>query len=224
MSDSAATPNTIGPGVRDRSTAEGDVPDHLRRRYYTDGRGGAGLGFYTDARIATPAFRDRGRRLVTARSDPNAIRDMVAIAEHRRWAIIVARGDESFRRQVWLAGRGVGLEVRGYRATERDLQELERKMDRAASRRRAFDKPDAAEQVLGGVEAAPGPRSRLQVVEAVVRARVKDPSAQDRIVSAARSRVADWLERGARFEPIRTGRSQNAAADRPPGRERNYGR
>ena len=41
--------NSLAPGVRNRSTAEGDVPETLRRRYYVDGRGGAGLGFYADA-------------------------------------------------------------------------------------------------------------------------------------------------------------------------------
>ncbi|OYX36542.1 MAG: hypothetical protein B7Y99_00840, partial [Caulobacterales bacterium 32-69-10] len=92
MADEAA-PNSLTPGVRNRSVAEGDVPDNLRRRYYVDGRGGAGLGFYADAKIKAPTFRDRGRQLVAARSDPNAIRDMTAIAKHRGWSIVVARGD-----------------------------------------------------------------------------------------------------------------------------------
>ena len=50
-----------------RSTATGDVPDDLKRRYFVDGRGGPGLGFYADATVPTPAFRDRGDRLVTTR-------------------------------------------------------------------------------------------------------------------------------------------------------------
>lgn len=44
----------------------------------------------------------------------------------------------------------------------------------------------------------------MRVVEAVVRDRIDDPSARDRILAAARERIADWLERGARFEPLRT--------------------
>ena len=104
--------NSLAPGVRNRSTAEGDVPETLRRRYYVDGRGGAGLGFYADATVKAPAFRDAGRQLVAARNDPNAIRDMTAIARHRGWTIVVAKGEVGFRREAWLAGRAVGLEAR----------------------------------------------------------------------------------------------------------------
>ncbi|MDP3749523.1 MAG: LPD7 domain-containing protein [Phenylobacterium sp.] len=207
MADDPAVPNALSPGVRNRSVAEGDVPDALRRRYYVDGRGGAGLGFYVDAKVAAPAFRDRGRQLVAARSDPNTIRDMTAIAQHRGWSIVVARGETSFRREAWLVGRSAGIEVRGYRPTERDIQELDRRIERrdrsgGEPRRRAREADD------------PGARANLRVVEAVVRARVAEPSAQQRIMASARERVAGWLERGARFEPLQpTGRAAVVEAD-----------
>jgi Large polyvalent protein-associated domain 7 len=63
----------------------GDVPEAIKRRYYTEERGGSGFGFYVDARIVAPAFRDRGREIISPRADPNAIRDMVEIAKHRGW-------------------------------------------------------------------------------------------------------------------------------------------
>src|SRR5258708_6465004 len=129
MADDPETPNTLTSTTRGRSDVEGDVPELLRRRYYVDGRGGAGLGFYADAKIATPAFRDRGRQLTATRSDPNTIRDMTAIAQHRGWTIVMARGSTGFRREAWLAGRTMGIEVRGYRPTERDVQELDRRTD-----------------------------------------------------------------------------------------------
>lgn len=205
MADDPAVPNAMSPGGRSRSVAEGDVPEALRRRYYVDGRGGAGLGFYVDAKVAAPAFRDRGRQLVAARSDPNAVRDMTAIARHRGWSIIVAQGTASFRREAWLTGRTAGIEVRGYRPTERDVQELDRRIaardrsdrEREDGRSRRHDQRSSRED--------PGAQSRLRVVEAVVRARVANPSAQDRILAAARSRIADWLQLGARFEPLRAG-------------------
>lgn len=215
MADDPAAPNTISPGVRDRSVAEGDVPEHLRRRYYLDGRGGAGLGFYVDAQVKAPAFRDQGRQLIAARSDPNAVRDMTAIAQHRGWSIIVARGETSFRREAWLVGRSLGIEVRGYRPTERDVQELDRRIawgERSpAERRRRVPKTDRD----------PGARSTLLVAEAVVRARVTDPAARQRIMSSARDRIADWLQRGARFEPPRTIRAREPLVERTRERDRN---
>ena len=222
MPDEPSAPNTLTPGVRNRSTAQGDVPERLQRRYYVDGRGGAGLGFYADATVKAPAFRDEGRRLAAARSDPNAIRDMTAIAQHRGWAIVVVRGSNSFRREAWLAGRTVGLEVRGYRPTERDIQELDRRIDRRNAARarsdRTRDQPEerSPPEAQDGRHLRRGGGDQLKIVEAVVRARVADPAAQERIVAGARNRIAEWLERGARFE--RLDRPHPARAD--PARER----
>ncbi len=154
--------------------------------YYTDGKGGPGLGFYADATVARAAFRDRGDRLTADRADPNAIRDMAQIAKHRGWTIVTAHGDPAFRREAWLTGRTLGLEVPGYKPTERDLQELER---RVAQRERPQDRQ---------VDRAA--KSQLRVVDAVIRDRVQHPDTQMRVMEAARAQIADWLERGARFK------------------------
>lgn len=214
--------NSLAPGVRNRSTAEGDVPEALRRRYYVDGRGGAGLGFYADATVKAPAFRDAGRQLVAARNDPNAIRDMTAIARHRGWTIVVAKGEAGFRREAWLAGRAVGLEVRGYRPTERDIQELDRRIDRRLSReaRSSRTQPATGERTKASApEGDRNSRSRLRAVETVVRARVVERSSQERIIAQARGRIADWLERGARLAPMPMMRSSTRDDHRIP-RER----
>lgn len=226
MADDPATQDTLSTSGKGRSVAQGDVPEAMRRRYFTDERGGTGLGFYADATVQRPAFRDEGRQLVATRADPSAIRDMTAIAQHRGWSIVTARGSAEFRREAWLAGRTLGLEVRGYRPTERDVQELDRRIDRRLaarerSRRDREDEPirrDPPERERNG-----GAGSRLRVVEAVVQGRVEDPAARDRILAVARERIADWLERGARFEPWRT-HDRAAAVEADGRRERQRGR
>lgn len=185
--------NTVAPAVRNRSVAPGDVPEHLRRRYFLDGRGGAGLAFYADAQVKAPAFRDQGRKLATARNDPNAIRDMTAIAKHRGWAIVVVTGSEAFRREAWIASRVAGLEVRGYRPTERDLQAL----DRRNEQRDRADRERAPKRQAQSRDA--GAEASLRVVEAVVRSRIAEPSRQEEILRGARQKIATWLERGAPF-------------------------
>jgi hypothetical protein len=179
-----------------RSIEAGDVPESLRRRYYLDERGGPGLGFYVDARVQTPAFRDRGAQLVAARNNPNAIRDMTAIAQHRGWTAVVVRGDADFRREAWLAAMAVGIEARGYRPTARDRQDLER---RIAGATRGASRENKPPENSGSRRAE---ATTMRVVEAVVRARVVERPAQDRILEAARGRIAAWLERGARLRPI----------------------
>ncbi|TAJ71790.1 MAG: hypothetical protein EPO51_11750 [Phenylobacterium sp.] len=178
--------NIVTPEGRPRSETPGDVPERIQRRYLTERRGGAGLGFYADARADTATFRDEGHRLSTGRNDPHVIRDLVAIAQHRGWTTISVRGHTEFRREVWLMARAAGLEVRGYRPTERDRQQAERQSD--APRPRA--------SALEG-------RDRLRIVEAVVRNRVVEPSEQARILAAARARLAQWLDRGAPAGPAR---------------------
>lgn len=188
--------NIVAPEGDRRGNTPGDVPEPLRRRYLTEARNGPGLGFYTDARAEAAAFRDQGRRLTTDRNDPHVVRDLVAIAQHRGWSTVSVRGHSEFRREVWLRARAAGLEVRGYRPTERDRQQAERTRERAPIK-------DAT---------PPDAQTRLRIVESVVRARVVEPAEQNRIVSAARARVADWLDRGATFR-----RAQAAERDRPRG-------
>jgi hypothetical protein len=86
----------------------------------------------------------------------------------------------------------------GYRAGDRDLQELERQTARYRQRERGA--PDERADMRGDRRDGAG-RTQMRVVEAVVRDRVQDPDSQRRILDAARTRIADWLERGARFEP-----------------------
>lgn len=200
--------NQIDSEGRGRSTNKGDVPDPLLRRYYLDARGGPGLGFYTDARIKTATFRDLGARLVTPRSDPNAIRDMAAVAQHRGWTVVVVHGESDFRREAWLMASALGLEVRGYQPTERDRQELERRQAALARKtaRAADERPERGDRE--GKANAAGGRANMRIVEAVVRARVGDRPAQDRILSAARERLASLLEQGVRVRPLDVAKAQ----------------
>lgn len=178
--------NIVDPSPAAASRRAGDVPEEVRRRYLTEEREGPGVGFYRDARDPAAAFRDHGGRLATDRSDPHIVRDLVAIAQHRGWTTISVRGQTEFRREVYLLARAAGLEVRGYRPTERDRQQ--------ANRRREANAPPLTASAA----------ERLRVVETVVRNRVVEPAEQNRILTAARARLAQWLERGASFvEPER---------------------
>jgi hypothetical protein len=172
MADSPTTPNTLAVTGRPRSTVAGDVPDRLRQRYYTE-ESPRDWRFYVDAQVKTPTFQDRGRRLLSARTDPNAIRDMATIAAHRGWRLVEARGTPGFRREAWMAGRTIGVEVRGYAPTARDLQELDR---RRANRERMNARLNDLARPAGGRGDRPdGAVDRLKTVEAVVRSRIVEP-------------------------------------------------
>jgi hypothetical protein len=192
--------NALFPAMRVRETLAGDVPMRFDRRYHTDERGGPGLGFYVDAKVKAPAFRDEGGQLTATRTDANAIRDMVTIAQHRGWKTVGVRGANDFRRESWLMAMAAGLEVRGYRPTSRDLHNLTRRVG-AEARRRQRRQEDPFPAWKGRlVETEDGPRVLLMAVETVVRARVSDPRAQTDILAKARDRVVNWLDIGARSD------------------------
>jgi len=195
--------NQIDSEGRGRSVAKGDIPERIKRRYFLDERGGPGLGFYVDARIKSASFRDLGGRLTASRTDPNAVQDMVRVAGHRGWSVVVVHGEAEFRREAWLAAMAVGIEARGYRPRERDLQDLERKRD--GMERRAAKEAATLER-RGEPNAAA--RANLRVVEAVVRARVADEPSQKRILAGARSRLADLLEQGVGISALKVDRRE----------------
>ncbi len=180
--------NIVAPEGDRQISTPGDVPELLRRRYLTEARGGRGLGFYADARSEVAAFRDHSGRLTTDRNDPQVVRDLVAIAQHRGWTTISVRGHTEFRREVWLRAQAAGLEVRGYRPTERDRQQVDPQRSRSGSKRRS------------PLDAKIG----LRIVEGVIKARIVEPDEQRRLLAAARARLAEWLERGPSFSSIRS--------------------
>lgn len=120
------------PGV---SVVRGDIPEALKRRYFSeDGR--IVTSFFAGPGAKVEAFRDHGGKLSTHQVDPATIRDMVAVAAHRGWRTLQVRGDDDFRREVWMEARAAGLQVRGYRPRQRDEQELEARLGAEAARAR----------------------------------------------------------------------------------------
>ncbi len=199
----------VAPATQAPYSTPGDVPGAVRRRYaIAEGRADD-LAFYRDRDAPFPSFRDQGRLLVTRRIDPEAIQDMAAIAKHRGWLMVSVRGSKDFRREAWLAGRAMGLEVRGYRPSERDIQALQDRMQGALKTKHRHDRTrdggkvqqrqstDEARKRRG---ADPGALASLRIIEAVVRARISDPERQATIMEGAHARIAAWRVRGARFD------------------------
>lgn len=194
----AGPPNTLAPSrpkrdeAGERSTAKGDVPAALLDRYLVErDRRGRAERFFRDHRATEPAFRDTGRSLATTQAYPDIVADMLKVAQHRGWTRVAVRGDEAFRRDVWIQGQALGLEVSGYRARSRDRQA-------------AGEPPD----VVRDREAANRLEVRLRRAATVVRAVIADPQAQRRLVEYAAARV------GLTREPERPDRLRTGTRDR----------
>lgn len=235
----ATRPDPVAPAIDVERTAEpgkkpkalsveaGDLPEAVRKRYYADKAKWSGEpAFFTSAEMKDPAFRDQGRRLVTATESQEVVKDLVAIAQHRGWERIHVTGTEAFRRSVWLEAGQKGLEVRGYKPNDRDLQELDRlrsdaskntiapmiARDAAESRdpapaRRSSESPVTARQPGGRADGRSMPNDRavdsqMRVMEAVIRRTLFDnPEAVTRVMTVARAQLDAHIAAGRTIRP-----------------------
>lgn len=206
----------------------GDVPDSVRKRYYADKAKWSGEpAFFTTVQAKDPAFRDQGRRLVTATESQEVVKDLVAIAQHRNWDRIHVTGSEEFRRSVWIEASQKGLEVRGYKPNDRDLQELDRlRGDRSrntiaptaaardldaargssgVSRQSDSNGLDRSDARRGDRDNTPNDRaadSQMRVMEAVIRRTLFDnPEAVARVMTVARTQLDAHIAAGRTIRP-----------------------
>lgn len=229
---------SIDPSILQASSS-GDIPDALRKRYFsTTSKWSGEPAYFTTAQAKEPAFRDQGRRLITSSESEEVVRDLVAIARHRGWSHVHVTGSETFRRAAWLEASRHGLEVRGYRPNERDLQELDRARRDAsrnsiapavtapASREPGRDRrqPDEASRQTSSeqsrVKNARAAQSQLRVIETVVRAALFDnPDAVARVMKVANDKVRTHLQAGRQFQAAKV-RDTSVRAVEPSGRNR----
>jgi len=184
---SVTSENAVSPSPQKRSggrsVTKGEIPASILDRYLIErDRQGRPERFYRDHRAVDPMFRDEGKRLVTRQAYPDAVADMLKVAQHRGWKQVRVSGDETFRRDAWVQARGLGLEVKGYQPRDRDRQA-------------------AGDKVTGlpmGADRSAGPSARfadrrLKEAAVVVRWLITDPSAQARLIEHAYQRTRDMI-------------------------------
>jgi hypothetical protein len=173
------------------SRRKGDLPGGLEAKYLVEhDRRGRAERFHRDNRGGEALFRDHGRRLTAREPYPDVVRDMLRIASHRGWREIVVSGDPAFRREAWVQAQALDLQVRGYRPREIDHQAAGRKTPPRKPARKEEDRVRAETQ-------AP---TRMAQVAVAVRALVKDPAVQARLMERAVARVIHHLDAGRRFD------------------------
>jgi hypothetical protein len=161
--------NRLGPAKASSpaTTRAGDVPETLLARYLVEHDVLARkASFFRDHKEPLPRFVDSGRALRTDNAYADTVRDMLQIARHRAWNRVTVRGETAFRREVWIQGRALGIEVGGHRPTARDRQ--------AAGQEKPVDRT----------------RMRYDRAAVVVRTLIADPEAQARLLARAWAHIA----------------------------------
>lgn len=130
--ESIREPGASGQPEGDRSgksvkTDLSDFPDDISRRYYRKKDFAGDDHVYADAKGSREIFQASGDKLRTKTDDPQAVKLMLDTAAHRGWSEIKVSGTEEFKREAWLEGQARGIEVKGYRPNELDMQELKKR-------------------------------------------------------------------------------------------------
>ncbi|WP_438852162.1 LPD7 domain-containing protein [Brevundimonas nasdae] len=106
--------------------------------------------------------------------------DMLKVAQYRRWTRLKVDGDDAFRREVWIQGRAMGLDIKGYQPRDRDRQAA----GQTASRRPLEE--------------------RVRMVSAVIQNLVTDSEAQRRLLNHAAAAIAHIRDRSGEERRSRT--------------------
>lgn len=109
----------------DDSKPKQSIPEAVYNAFRVQGNQDKGIYYYKD-NPEVEAFRDSGKKLETKSSAAYVAKSMIELAESKNWDSIKVTGTEKFKREAWLQASAKGIEVKGYKPTEQDLQDLEK--------------------------------------------------------------------------------------------------
>lgn len=132
------------------------------------------------------AFTDKGQRMVSASNDERVAHAMATMAEAKGWKTIRVSGHPDFQREVWMEASLRGLEVRGFKPQEKDLKELNTRLERTA--KNIVEREPDKEQQKGNTAAQSEKTDKHKVVEAVaaevINKKFKDPMQREAAMKA----------------------------------------
>ena len=142
-----------------------DDPPSVRHRFYILQKGETRLYFadYQQKQLAITADKARIR---TTLDDRETVGAMLNLAKARGWESVKVKGSEAFKREAWVQAQISGIAVTGYKPTDTDKQEVERRLPESAPQREAANataargagigapKPVAKENVFARAETA----------------------------------------------------------------------
>lgn len=132
----SAASEPTAPGKRQsldaKAAAYTTEPEAISRAYYVEDRGGE-RRYYADYQRKNLAIQASDTSISTKNDDLNTIRAMVTLAEARGWSELKVAGTADFRREAWIEAQARGVTARGYKATDLDQQEADRRRSERGS-------------------------------------------------------------------------------------------
>ena len=100
-------------------------------------------GKFHDKDTKALRFEDHGKKLSTPVEDRQVIAHMVDVAAAKNWGQLELKGTETFKQAAWLEAESRGIETKGYKPNERDLEQLEKLRQERGTNEKQMGGPDA---------------------------------------------------------------------------------
>ena len=113
-----------------------DDPPSIRHSFYIMQKGETRL-YYADYQQKQLAITADKARIRTTLDDRATVKAMLDLAQARGWESVKVKGSETFKREAWVQAQVSGIAVTGYKPTETDKQEVERRLADSAPQREA---------------------------------------------------------------------------------------
>lgn len=105
------------------------LPEIISKRFVSQGNNDKATYFYK-SNPDVEAFKDLGKKL-SSRSDAEMIaKSMVAVAQSKNWESMNVKGTDKFKREVWMEANLNGIEVKGYKPSDLDIQQLKEALEK----------------------------------------------------------------------------------------------
>ena len=114
------------PSAAAPKSAANDYTKQALDRYYVETVKGD-QKHYDDYQRRSLVFTANDRSITSKRDDLDTIKAIVAQAELRGWQTVELKGTTEFRREAWIETQTRGIESRGYKPSEPDRQEADRR-------------------------------------------------------------------------------------------------
>jgi hypothetical protein len=100
--------------------------------------------YYSDYQQKTEVMRAQKNTITTKLDDRQTVGQMLDLAQARGWQTVKLRGTDEFQREAWVQAQARGMKTEGYKPTNTDKQELERRKPSAVEEKAAANPVRAA--------------------------------------------------------------------------------
>ena len=114
------------PGQASNQPAYESEPQSISKKYYVEEKNGE-RSYFDDYKRSALAMRATETSISSKREDLNTIRSMLEIAQARGWHSIEIHGTAEFKREIWIEATARGMEGRGFKPSDLDRQEANRR-------------------------------------------------------------------------------------------------